>query len=132
MGQELKEIPKVEFCFIFLLVVMFLMAHFFTTPTKQYNFITTIMPQLFSSSIATIMMIVSFLSFFGWGIVDCISWCCFEGHVILVCIPFMIFKWNYEFSGSIYYSWQWWIVYILGIWNAPYACPLCQIFKDPG
>ncbi len=62
-----------------------------------------------------------------------VEWICRDGVVSVYCIFFSIYAWIRLVCRSIFYSWQWWIVYISGIWNAPDARSLRTIFiVDPG
>ncbi len=130
MGPERREIPKVEFFFIFLLLAMFRLVHFLVTPSKQYSFINSTTStalnisvvlgnQTFRGYLHLFSTLESFLLFMLQHFVKLIEFCCLNSIILIKYTLLAMFQWIQCVIWWIYHSWEWWIVLILGLWNDP-------------
>lgn len=142
MGPE-RGMHKVEFTFFFLLIALFRLAQFLLSPLQQYQ-ATTKFCQIIVHSTHNIMQTSLPFTYHSdasleWIIAYCIlttmnllHWIFREGLVTLWCIVMYWIQWAQLWHRHLCLSWQWWILYIFGLWNDLAGRPLRLIFTDPG
>ncbi len=142
MGPE-RGMHKVEFSFFILLVALFRLAQFLTSPLQQYQATTIFCQNVHTPAYNIIDRTLPFThridAFMEWFIAysilsaaNILHWVFWEGLVAVWCVVLFWMQWTRLWYRYFQLSWQWWLLFISGLWNAPDARLLRLIWIDPG